>query len=137
MMKKQSTATARPPSAPRSVRRQRKPPRYSTCAALLKHVGTWVGDDAQELRPGLSAWKAKKGEARRTKKAGPGEPRPGRPGAGVPTSKSEQPRRARKAETAPGFSTAGSLLKYAGTCVGNDLKRCLQELHATRSRLEI
>jgi len=140
-MNKQALVAGVASPARRSANRQRKRPGYSTGAALLKHVGTWVGDDAQELlrelRPGLNTWKGKKGEARKTKKAGPGGKRPRRPGAAVSASKGEQPRRAPKAEPAPGFSTARSLLRYAGTWVGNDLKRCLQELHASRSRLEI
>lgn len=140
-MNKQALVAEVAPSARSSPSRQRKRPGYSTAAALLKHVGTWVGDDAQELlrelHPGVIPWKGKKVKARRTKKAGPRGNRPGRPRAAAPASKGEPARRPPKAEPEPGFSTARSLLKYAGTWVGNDLKRRLKELHASRSRLEI
>jgi hypothetical protein len=33
-------------------------------------------------------------------------------------------------------STADSLLRFAGTWVGDDLEECLKELYATRSRME-
>ena len=36
----------------------------------------------------------------------------------------------------PGYSTGAALMKYAGTWVGDDLERCLELAHATRSEAE-
>ncbi len=36
----------------------------------------------------------------------------------------------------PGYSTGAALMKYAGTWVGDDLERCLELAHVTRSEAE-
>lgn len=38
---------------------------------------------------------------------------------------------------APGHSTARSLLRFAGTWAGNDLDRCLAEVHDARGYVEL
>jgi hypothetical protein len=37
----------------------------------------------------------------------------------------------------PGYSTAESLLKYAGTWEGDDLEECLKLVYDTRGRIEL
>jgi hypothetical protein len=40
---------------PRQPPKKEPPPRHSTARALLKHLGTWVGDDAQKVLRELRA----------------------------------------------------------------------------------
>ncbi len=62
-------------------------------------------------------------------------PRLARGGAASLPPRSLSPRNSANADLRR-RSTAGSLLKYAGTWAGDDLERCLKEVYATRSKAE-